>query len=238
MKRYILALLALICAVSMSAKTYVVAVGIADYKYISDLYKTENDARLVAELFKTHTKSVITITGAGATKATVLKALNDQFSRAGENDQIIFFFSGHGYDNGFCLYDTKSPSNGLSYDEIYKALRMSKAKRKYIFADACHSGGLRKSKKGKNPKSQTDIMLFLSCRNNESSIERRDMENGFFTHYLALGLRGKADVNRDRKITCKELFDYVNPNVAQVSNGRQHPVMWGKFRDNMTIIEW
>ena len=52
------------------------------------------------------------------------------------------------------------------------------------------------------------------------------------------GFRRQADRNRDRKITARELFDYVSTGVKNISNDNQHPVMWGKFRDNMTIIQW
>lgn len=64
------------------------------------------------------------------------------------------------------------------------------------------------------------------------------MKNGFFTEYLVKGLKGNADSNRDRKITTKELFDFVNSRVAIQSNGLQHPVMWGNFNDSTIIIEW
>ena len=81
-------------------------------------------------------------------------------------------------------------------------------------------------------------MLFLSSRGNETSIERRDMKNGFFTSCLQKGLRGGADANKDRTITARELFNYVSTNVKTLSSDKQHPVMWGKFSDNMTVMKW
>ena len=79
-------------------------------------------------------------------------------------------------------------------------------------------------------------MLFLSCRSNEKSIETPKMTNGFFTYALQHGLRGGADKNKDRIITAKELFDYVS--VKKESGNRQHPVMWGKFSNNMPVMKW
>ena len=64
------------------------------------------------------------------------------------------------------------------------------------------------------------------------------MSNGFFTAYLERGLRGAADANKDRDITAKELFVYVSNGVQKLSKGKQHPVMWGKFDDNMSILRW
>ena len=80
--------------------------------------------------------------------------------------------------------------------------------------------------------------FFLSSRNNETSIECTDMKNGFFTSCLQNGLRGRADANRDRIITAKELFDYVSKGVKRLSGDKQHPVMWGRFSDEMVVMKW
>ncbi len=95
-------------------------------------------------------------------------------------------------------------------------------------ADACMSGGMRVKKKS-NSASQhksSDVVMFLSSRTYESSIERPDMKNGFFTSYLNRGLRGGADVNRDSIVTAREIFTFVTDGVQTMSNDRQHPVMW------------
>ena len=81
-------------------------------------------------------------------------------------------------------------------------------------------------------------MLFLSSRNNENSIERANMKNGFFTTCLQKGLKGNADTDRDRVITAKELFDFVSGGVVKISDGKQHPVMWGNFSDDMVVMKW
>ena len=111
-----------------------------------------------------------------------------------------------------------------------------------IFADACFSGKIRTNSSSSQSElsdaKKANVMLFLSSRSDETSIERRDMDNGFFTTYLQKGLRGGADTNKDRIITAKELFNYVHTNVVKISNGKQHPVMWGKFSDNMPVMSW
>ena len=64
------------------------------------------------------------------------------------------------------------------------------------------------------------------------------MQNGFFTTCLQRGLRGGADANRDKIITAKELFLFVSKGVKELSDDKQHPVMWGKFDDTMPVIAW
>lgn len=219
--------------------TYLVSVGISDYPGTTmDLNLSANDAQTITWLYsKNKDLKYCQLLNEEATKANIIKAMNKVFSMAKTDDIVLFFYSGHGYEGGFWVYDA-----GLSYQDIREAMSKTKCKNKMIFADACYSGQLRSNSSSGNSENtsakKANVMLFLSSRSNEVSFERTSMSNGFFTTYLQKGLRGGADVNRDRVITAKELFDYVHTNVKKISNDKQHPVMWGKFPDNMTVIKW
>ena len=223
--------------VSADAKTYLVAVGVSDYPGNNkDLRLPAHDAATVQYIYsKNSNAESVLLTNSNATKSAVLSKLRSTFAKASENDIIVFFFSGHGSKGAFCAYDAQIP-----YSEIRQAMASSKAKNKMIFADACFSGKMRQGRKNTAEQSfnNYNIMLFLSSRGNETSIERRDMKNGFFTSCLQKGLRGGADANKDRTITARELFNYVSTNVKTLSSDKQHPVMWGKFSDNMTVMKW
>ena len=245
MKRCLMLLLVSWClsiasVLAQKGDIYVVSVGIADYQTISDLTLPEKDAKSIAELYKTQTKNVILITGRYATKARILKSLKDQFSRAKEQDMIVFAFSGHGYPGGVCPYDMSAKDeSGVSYREIRSILKQSRAKRKIVFADACFSGGIRNNTSHSHQSHQdSDVLLFLSSRGGETSIESPFMVNGFFTTYLLRGLRGGADADRNRKITAKELFQFVSQGVKERSKDQQHPVMWGRFDDDEVLMDW
>lgn len=224
-------------AVTANAKTYLVAVGVSDYPGTDkDLRLPANDAATVQYIYsKNSNAESVLLTNSNATKSAILSKLRSTFAKASENDIIVFFFSGHGSKGAFCAYDAQIP-----YSEIRQAMALSKAKNKMIFADACFSGKMRQGRKNTAEQSfnNYNIMLFLSSRGNETSIERRDMKNGFFTSCLQKGLRGGADANKDRTITARELFNYVSTNVKTLSSDKQHPVMWGKFSDNMTVMKW
>lgn len=221
------------------AKVYLVSAGISDYPgTANDLTLPVNDAKTIAWLYgKNGGVKYKQLLDGQATVANLLSAMKSVFAGAGTDDVVVFFFSGHGYPGGFVAYDGR-----LSYDKIRKAMACSKSKNKMIFADACFSGKLRTSgREGHSAMSgakKANVLLFLSSRSNETSIERRDMKNGFFTTYLQKGLRGGADANRDRVITARELFDYVHRGVVKLSRDKQHPVMWGKFPDNMPVMSW
>ena len=240
MRKLIIFLVALCCFVPLSAQNiYVLSVGICNYKYINGLRQTETDAKAMAALYKTHTPNVSLLLGKNATHDNVLSALKNMCARAKENDIVVFFFSGHGTKGGLCAYDTRQ-NNLISYSEVQKVMRGCRANNKQMYIDACFSGGLRSSSatSAQNTFKNSSVMLFLSSRNNEMSRENPYGRNGVFTTYLLKGMKGGADANRDRLITARELFDFVSAKVAKATVNKQHPVMWGKFPDNLHILNW
>lgn len=229
--------IAICLSMTADARTYLVSVGISDYPGTrNDLHLPVNDATAMKIIYsKNSDAETVLLTNANATKSAILSALRQTFSKASDNDIIVFFFSGHGCPGAFCAHD-----NTLPYADIREVMAASKAKNKMIFADACFSGKMRQGRQngGQQSFSKYNILLFLSSRSEETSIERGGMKNGFFTSCLQKGLRGGADKNKDRIITAKELFTYVRNGVRNLSCDKQHPVMWGKFDDNMPVIKW
>lgn len=220
------------------AKVYVVSVGIADYPGTkNDLRLAANDAKVIHDLFKKNSDaSTVLLTNSEATRENIITTMTNLYAHATQNDMVLLFFSGHGYPGGFVAYNGRLP-----YSDVRKAMANGRSKHKLIFADACYSGKIRNKKSSYNEDSEAkkaDVLLFLSSRGNEKSYERKGWENGIFTTFLDKGLRGYADSNRDRIITALELFRYVNSNVKNSVNGKQHPVMWGKFPDNLPIMKW
>ena len=103
---------------------------------------------------------------------------------------------------------------------------------------ACYSGGLtlKSNNNSRRKTEKSSVMLYTSSRSNEVSWERMDMRNSFFISRVLEGFRGAADKNNDRKVTARELFNYVNPNVINDTGGRQHPQLWGRFDDSMVVV--
>ena len=224
-----LVLLPAIC----QAKIYLLSVGISDYPGTrNDLRLPHNDAATMQWLYKENQQAkVCLLRNSNAKVATVKKALQKMAALATTDDIVVMFFSSHGVKGGFVCHD-----GFLYYDDIYSAMSACRSKNKMIFADACFSGAMRQGRQ--TSPEQSNVMLFLSCRSNETSIENVKMTNGFFTYALQQGLRGRADANGDRIITAKELYNYVSKKVAKDSKNRQHPVMWGKFPDSMPVMRW
>ena len=227
-------LLFLVCALSIQAKTFVVSVGIADYPGVkNDLRISDNDAQTLAKLFRaTKDASVSVLVNNQATQSALLSTMRTSFANAQSSDAVILYFSGHGTPGALVCHDGL-----LTYQRIFNMLKGCKANRKIIIADACYAGKMRTSKQQSANYNAQNVMLFLSSRANEKSMES-PYKNSLFTIFLERALRGGADKDRNRQITARELYDFVHDGVTKASGNKQHPVMWGKFDNNMTIIKW
>lgn len=247
MKKFILLLSLMVASLDVAARQmYVVAVGISDYLHINDLKKCEKDAEDFGKLYRTHTPEVYALLGAQANRVNIISVMSRVFAKAQEDDVVVFFFSGHGNKTGLATYEVGGPQHNpsLSYDDIQKVLRQCRAKTKLLFIDACYSGTARDE--GSSETSQEwntmveehKVMLFLSSRTGETSLESPTDSNGMFTKHLLRALKGGADANKDRIVTARELFTFVSTRVKNESQNRQHPVMWGQFADDLCVINW
>ena len=221
-------------ALSIFSKVYLVSVGIADYpgKKI-DLRTSAEDAKTIAQIYlATQNADVAILTNAEATQGALLSTVHSVFANAGSDDTVMFYFSGHGDSGSLVCYDGL-----LSYQHLLQMFTGCKASKKIIIADACFIGKMRTEKISLIDSLSQNVMFFLSSRTNELSQET-NFKNSMFTIFLERGLRGGSDMNKDRQITARELYDFVHTGVIESTKGTQHPVMWGKFDDNMTIINW
>ncbi|MCD8290916.1 MAG: caspase family protein [Prevotella sp.] len=235
---------------TMGQKTYVLCVGIADYENINDLTITENDAKVFAQLMSTQGAETTVLLGKDATHVNIISALRSVFAKATIQDKMIFYFSGHGYEGGFCCYDMATTSatgaqkymGGLSYAEMQILFRNCRAGQKMVFADACFAGGLRKGEHvniSVQSARNGDVIYFLSSQTDETSLEMKESGNSLFTYYLVKGLSGEADSNTDKYITALEIYNYVYKEVSEYAAKiphSQHPVMWGKFDSNIKLF--
>lgn len=237
-KKLFFSILIVLMAVSVASarKYYVLSVGVGDYQGAEkDLKLPTADAKAIASVYKKSVGAQVSvIINEKATAENVLKRGRELFSKAGESDVVVFFFSGHGYPGGFVTYDSY-----IDYAKIKELLASCKAKNKMVFANACFSGGLISGDStGEAPSLGSNVMLFLSSREDEYSWENQSMKNDIFTACLIKCLKGAADTNGDRLITARELFEAVYKGVVELSSDRQHPVMRGSFKDNMHVISW
>lgn len=237
--KHFLFLLSLLISSYASATTYAVIVGVElyDSPKVNDLTAAVDDAERVYTFFleRTAPENIILLRDKEATKANILKAMQILFTKAKADDMILFYFSGHGSKGAFCPHDISTGE--LYHADIKKAFKASPAKTKMCVADACYSGSItsKKPAPASQKKSNQNVIIFMSSRDNQLSAERKN-STGIFTKYFLLGMLGNADANNDKAITLYELYIYVRKNVTK--NHSQVPIMLGKFDKNMVISRY
>ena len=142
---------------------------------------------------------------------------------------------------------------GFSLNKMYKDLAALDARSVTVILDACFSGGSRysASHKSENISGQKLVMIkesameqpwrnnpsfrvFTSSQGNQTSLGNDMSRSGLFTDYIALGLQGEADKNKDGSVAMSELVEYVSANVNKDSEGAQSPQFYG---DDNFILE-
>lgn len=234
----------------MASNTYVLSIGINDYANINDLNLCVNDATDFGSFMENNGAIVEYVLNSDATHENIIGRIRKFIATAKPDDTVIFFFSGHGYEGGFCCWEmaTNTPSQtnpvisstilnkdqtnslnkyygGISYPELQVLFRSCKSKNKIVIADACFSGGLSKgafTNTSVQSAKKGDILFFLSSQQNETSLETPNGKNGLFTHFLLNGLSGEADLNNDKKITIGECVSYVSQNVDSYASRLGH----------------
>ncbi len=227
---------------------YALLIGVANYRHVTQLTKTTNDAQdLYDALIRNgySPKNMNILKDGYATKDIILEQLGLLANSTGEGDTVIVFFSGHGMRivEGSSQVEYLCPVDAnleqiketcISSEEFTANLRKIKADRLVVFLDSCHSGGVGEPKdanlqikKGLSEKTYNQMangkgrVIIASCKSNEVSWEFENWENGLFTHYLLEGLNGKA-ANNDKEVYIMSLCDYISRNVPQ-QQSTQHP---------------
>ena len=233
-----------------------VIVGVSRYTHMPSLKYTDDDAYHLYAFLKSPEggavadEQISVLIDEDANRDQIIRTMKRKFHKADENDVIVFYFSGHGYDGSFLPSDYDGKNNLLSHQDIIDILEDSRAKHKVVFADACHSGSLEQENTlaMKAPyqgqlndyyrqfnNSKGGLALLMSSKDSEFSLEDQGLRQGVFSHYLMRGLKGEANTNSDQIISISELYDYVHGQVTRYTLNAQTPNIKGSFDKNMPV---
>jgi uncharacterized caspase-like protein len=225
-------------------------VGIAKYPSvegfeIKQLEAPVKDVKALAAFLKDPQKGgfeadhVFTLTDEEATREEILGTFEDIAGRAGPNDMVIFYFSGHGtrhikrettylipYDHDLRRLGTTC----IDFDDLAADIQDMEANKVVVILDACHAGGVKPT--GARETASTGLAerlleMFqesegraLLLSSDESEVSWETEEYGIFTHFLLEGLDGKADENDDGIVTFTEAAQYVEDEVPKYTHDK------------------
>lgn len=241
----------LIVEKAKETKVWAVVVGVATYKHMPPLQYTDDDAYRMYAFLKSpeggalKDEQIKILVDDAATKDNILFAMDEVFRKAGPNDLVLMYYSGHGLKGSFLPIDFDGRNNKLFHTEISGILNSSKAKYKLFIADACHSGSMFNAK-GKVDdilrsyytslaQAAPGTALIMSSKSGETSLESTGLRQGVFSHFLLRGLKGEADNDYNNIVTVHELYNYISQNVKSYTAQQQSPVIEGNYDRNMTV---
>jgi hypothetical protein len=216
--------------------------GIKDYKNISNVTFADRDARFIKKyFFKTlgvKESNIYYKTNDDVGKAEFDKVFFkggwlDKRVREGKTE-IYFYYAGHGapdikQNKAYLIpYDgdpNYASQTGYELGKLYSNLADLGAKSVTVFLDACFSGANRESEmlladarpifiEVEGPAAH-GITVFSATSSKEISSAWPEKKHGLFSYFLMKGLQGEADLNKDNKLSIKELGDYIQQNVSE-----------------------
>jgi len=219
---------------------YVVAIGVDDYpNFGQDLKFAGADARAFQEMLVSkagplhaRVKSVVLAkSGDAAPTAAQIKSALDTLADAGPNDTIVLFLAGHGVNEGpdYLFLPTDAKANGKIFDRstvieweaLQTAIETSKGRR-ILLVDTCHSGNAFNPRLIKDA-ADASIAVYAATDAETLAQERPKLGHGVFTYAVIEGLKGGADLSKDKWVEAQELSTYVLATVRKLTDDRQLP---------------
>jgi hypothetical protein len=231
-------------------RLYVVAVGVSAYRRPDwSLEYGAKDAQDFADFWQRQSGILYesveprVLVDAQATRAEILNALEWLQGQVTQHDVAFIFLAGHGNNdsNGryyFGPHDMEPDrlmASWVPWTDIKATLDATKGKR-ILFVDTCYAGNVsgQLATRGASDalaqaidelgRAEDGAVTFGASSARQRARESREMAGGIFTRALLDGLSGNADLDRDQKITVKEVDLFVSRRVKELSNHRQSAV--------------
>jgi hypothetical protein len=230
----------------------------------ADLPNTVDDAVGLADILKDSarcaypTDHVHVCTGEGATRESVLAALDDLSGSADAQSTVVVYYSGHGYrvasptgevhylmPYGYDL--NRLHETAISGTEFADRLRAIPARKLLVLLDCCHAGGVGEAKapglglaKSPLPPEAQRLLaegsgrvLIASSQEDELSFAGRPYSA--FTLALIEALCGVGVAKEDGYTRVADLALHAREVVPGRTDGRQHPILNFEGADNFPL---
>jgi hypothetical protein len=231
----------------------------------ADLPNTVDDAEGLSEILQDQERcayppeQVTLLTGPDATRSGILAALDRLAQRTAEDDTVVVYFSGHGYEISTSIGDVyflmpygydvnRLKTTAISGDEFTAKLRAIGSKKLLVLLDCCHAGGVGDAKapfieemsKAPLPPEAVTLLaegsgrvLIASSREDELSYAGKPYSA--FTLALIEALSGVGVAKKDGYVRVADVALHAREVVPERTDGGQHPVLHFEKADNFVV---
>jgi hypothetical protein len=173
----------------------------------------------------------------------VLDGVAQTVAGAGGDALVVFYYSGH--SDGQSLFPH---GEAIALADLRSRVEHLGARIRVGILDTCHGGSWTQSKGLSVGPPLADLLnvgtegtaLVSSSSGLENAHEADAIHGSFFTHHLAAGLRGAADISHDGNVTLEEAFDYARERTvrdsARFATTPQHPSFDLSLRGRQDIV--
>ena len=113
----------------------------------------------------------------------------------------------------------------LSDEALFRALSQHRAAMVVLFIDSCRAGSTPTQRRlMEELQANGSVVVYSATKANRPSQESPRWRNGAFTKALVEGLRGRADMYGDGRITASGLESFLAARVKQLTSGEQEPM--------------
>ena len=184
-------------------------------------------------------------TGVDVPMKSIMEKIKSWCEALKEEDTAILYLAGHGVkDESGRLYlamtnfDRKNfETAAIPFEWIRDQFGNSQASNKLILLDTCFAGTGKSidfeqantNEISESFAKQENVTTIASSSGEQQSWLWGEAKHSLFTYWLIEGLKGHADFDNDRVITCEEIAQYLQDNVSWVAEAslekKQNPIV-------------
>jgi len=177
-----------------------------------------------------HTKLLV---DSEATKLNIHTSIIDWLgSKAGANDTVLFFFTGHGDEYGpcdyLCAYD-----KDISDIELNDWLNNISSSAQIIMLDSCHSGGFIEELSGENR------IVMTACGAEQHANTLITLGYSIFPFCILQAFKNLDDANirNDGLISAEEIYEYADSQVPRYIGENQIAQFYDGYPGELRLLD-
>ena len=224
-------------------KSWAIVIGVENYLLASNIPGTIEDAKAVAQVFRSlGFEEVVELYDKDASARRLQQTLSDFLPRkVGRYDRLVLYFAGHagvtqdldGKELGYLVpWDAQmgNVSKSVTFEQLKEFSRRIASRHTLFFVNAAVRGWEIStvqplSLEGRlAPEDETErrAVQVLTAGDKGESLSQEDGKS-LFVKILVSGLRGGADRNKNGWLMASEVGAYVKQQILEQSKGTQHP---------------